>query len=140
MTGGVSGRLLVVDDSDAVRRAYQSHFSKSGFEVESAANLREATERLAGSAFDAVILDVSLSSSVRTEGLAIAAYLYQLPGDPPVVVLTAYGEPQRASAAAGLGVDAFLHKPVSLEWLEQLLRSRFRAPPGHEKPATAAVV
>ncbi len=44
---------------------------------------------------------------------------------PPVVVLTAYGEPHRAAAAARLGVDAFLHKPVSLVWLERLLRSRF---------------
>jgi len=136
----VSERLLVVDDSDAVRRAYESHFSRSGFQVESAANLKEAAERLAGSAFSAVIVDVSLSSSVRTEGLAIAAYLHQLQGDPPVIVLTAYGEPQRASAAARLGVDAFLHKPVSLEWLEQLLRSRLRGDDGDAAPRTAAAV
>jgi len=44
--------------------------------VESAANLKEAAERLAGSAFSAVIVDVSLSSTLRTEGLAIAAYLH----------------------------------------------------------------
>ena len=108
--------------------------------MESAANLKEAAERLAGSAFSAVIVDVSLSSTVRTEGLAIAAYLHQMQGDPPVVVLTAYGEPQRASAAARLGVDAFLHKPVSLEWLEQLLRSRLRGDNGDASPKTAAAV
>ena len=136
---GVSERLLVVDDSDAVRRAYESHFSRSGFEVLSAANLKEAAERLAGSAFSAVIVDVSLSSNVKTEGLAVAAYLRQLQGDPPVVVLTAYGDPQRASDAARLGVDAFLHKPVSLEWLEQLLRSRFREQTGRASPEAAAV-
>lgn len=124
-TAGVSERILVVDDSDTVRKAYESHFGQSGFEVQTAANLKEAAERLAGTAFNAVIVDVSLSSAVGSEGLAIAAYLRQLPDEPPVVVLTAYGEPQRASAAARLGVDAFLHKPVSLEWLEQLLRSRF---------------
>jgi len=135
----VSERLLVVDDSDAVRRAYESHFSRSGFEVLTAANLKEAAERLAGSAFSAVIVDVSLSSHVRTEGLAVAAYLRELQGDPPVVVLTAYGEPQRASDAARLGVDAFLHKPVSLEWLEQLLRSRFRGQTGQPSPEAAAV-
>jgi CheY-like chemotaxis protein len=39
-------------------------------------------------------------------------------------VLTAYGLPDRAEAAARLGVDAFLHKPVSLVWLETLLRGR----------------
>jgi len=41
-----------------------------------------------------------------------------------IVVLTAYGAPDRAEAAARLGVDAFLHKPVSLVWLESLLRAR----------------
>jgi CheY-like chemotaxis protein len=121
---GVSERLLVVDDSDAVRRTYESHFSGCGFEVQCAASLKEAAERLASVSFSAVIVDVSLSSTAGTEGLAIAAYLRQLRGPPPVVVLTAYGEPQRASAAARLGVDAFLHKPVSLVWLERLLRSR----------------
>ena len=118
-------RLLIVDDSDAVRQAYESHFSRAGFAVESAGTLKQAAERLAGAVFDAVIVDVSLSSGVASEGLAIAAYLRQMRSGPPVVVLTAYGEPHQASAAARLGVDAFLHKPVSLVWLERLLRSRF---------------
>jgi two-component system response regulator PilR (NtrC family) len=123
----VCERLLVVDDSNAVREAYESHFTRSGFEVESVGTLKEAAERLAGPAFSAAIVDVSLSTSVGTEGLAIAAYLRQKRGsEPPVVVLTAYGEPHRAAAAARLGVDAFLHKPVSLVWLEGLLRSRFQ--------------
>lgn len=114
----------MVDDSDSVRQAYVSHFRQSGFEVESAATAKEAAEHLASTVFDAVIVDVCLSAAVGSEGLAIAAYLRQMRSAPPVVVLTAYGEPHQASAAARLGVDAFLHKPVSLVWLERLLRSR----------------
>ena len=117
-------RLLVVDDDDSVRRIYQSHFTGAGFEVQSAASLQEAAERLAGNTFDAVIADVCLTPEVGSEGLAIAAYLRHLRQAPPVVVLTAYGLPDRAEAAARLGVDAFLHKPVSLVWLESLLRAR----------------
>jgi two-component system, cell cycle response regulator len=121
---GVCERLLVVDDEDSVRRAYQSHFSSAGFEVHSAATLQEAAERLAGHRFDAVIADVCLTPEVGSEGFAIAAYLQHLRHAPPVLVLTAYGFPDRAEAAARLGVDAFLHKPVSLVWLESLLRAR----------------
>jgi two-component system response regulator PilR (NtrC family) len=122
----VTERLLVVDDSNAVREAYEAYFGRCGFEVESCGTLKEAAERLAGAVFNAAIVDVSLSSSVGTEGLAIAAYLRQMRGEnAPVVILTAYGEPHRAADAARLGVDAFLHKPVSLVWLERLLRSRF---------------
>jgi CheY-like chemotaxis protein len=121
---GVCDRLLVVDDDDSVRRVYESHFAGAGFEVHCAASLQEAAERLAGHRFDAVIADVSLTPEVGSEGLAIAAYLRNLRQAPPVVVLTAYGAPERAPAAARLGVDAFLHKPVSLVWLESLLRAR----------------
>lgn len=117
-------RLLVVDDDDFVRRVYESHFGGSGFEVHSAATLQEAAERLACTSFDAVIADVCLTPEVGSEGLAIAAYLRHLRRDPPIVVLTAYGAPEKAEAAARLGVDAFLHKPVSLVWLESLLRAR----------------
>ncbi len=120
----VCDRLLVVDDDEHVRRVYESHFSRAGFEVQCAATLQEAAERLASYAFDAVIADISLTPEVGSEGLAIAAYLRNLRHDPPVVVLTAYGAPDRAPAAARLGVDAFLHKPVSLVWLESLLRAR----------------
>ena len=81
-------------------------------------------ERLSGTRYDAVIADVCLTPQHGSEGLAIAAYLRHLKTDPPVVVLTAYGLPDRAEAAARLGVDAFLHKPVSLVWLETLLRGR----------------
>jgi DNA-binding NtrC family response regulator len=124
MQGSVSERLLVVDDDDGVREVYRAHFSRAGFEVYSAATLQEAAERLAGTTFDAVISDIALTAQLGTEGLAIAAYLRHLRRNPPVVVLTAYGSPERAEAAARLGVDAFLHKPVSLVWLESLLRSR----------------
>jgi DNA-binding response OmpR family regulator len=120
----VRERLLVIDDDDTVRQAYETHFSRSGFEVRAASSLQEAASQLAGHAFDAVIADVSLTSEVGSEGLAIAAYLRHQRHAPPVVVLTAYGAPEKAEAAARLGVDAFLHKPVSLVWLEGLLRSR----------------
>jgi len=120
----VRERLLVVDDEDGVRRAYQSHFTGAGFDVLSAASLQEAAERLAANTFDAVIADVSLTPGAGSEGLAIAAFLRHQRQNPPVVVLTAYGSPDRAEAAARLGVDVFLHKPVSLVWLESLLRAR----------------
>jgi DNA-binding NtrC family response regulator len=138
----VCDRVLVVDDSDAVREAYTAHFVAGGFEVVSASTLKEAAELLAGDEFDAVITDVSLSSTRGSEGLAIAAYLRQTRPNPPVVVLTAYGQPQVAASAARLGVDAFLHKPVSLVWLESLVRSRLqerRGTPPPEQEMAAAV-
>jgi DNA-binding NtrC family response regulator len=136
----VRDRLLVVDDDEQVLRTYLDHFSRAGFEVLTAGSLAEAAERLSSGRFDAVIADVCLTPELGSEGLAIAAYLRHLRHAPPVVVLTAYGLPDRAEAAARLGVEAFLHKPVSLVWLESLLRSHIeerRGGPAAEPMAAA---
>jgi hypothetical protein len=77
----VCERLLVVDDDENVRRTYEVHFTKAGFEVHSAASLAEAAERLAGARYDA-----SSQTSARRRSwarLAIAAYLRHLKTDPP---------------------------------------------------------
>jgi DNA-binding NtrC family response regulator len=133
----MSDQLLVVDDDDAICQTLREYFEGDGFEVETARSIPEAAERLKSAHYAAVIVDVCLSSK-GTEGLAIAAYVRHLRADLPVVILTAYGSPQNAAAAADLGVDAFLHKPVSLVWLKALLRTRIATRRGEMQEDEAA--
>ena len=120
----VSERLLVIDADEQVRRSYVRHFEASGFEVQAVSSFEEA-QRFAEQPFDAVIADVRrLGGDVSDT--AIASSLCAIGA--AAVVLTAYGQPARAKAAARTGLaDAFLHKPVSLVWLEMLLRGRILA-------------
>lgn len=119
----MSERVLVIDDNEAVREVFRSHLLEVGFVVDVACSLPEAATRLAATPYSAVISDVSLSEEeAGKEGLAIAAYIRALWDDAPVVILT--GAPTSAAAAARLRVDAFLHKPVSLRWLGELIRER----------------
>ena len=131
-------RLLVVDDDETVLRAYEAHFGAAGFEVQRAASLQQAADRLSAQRFDAVIADVCLTPGMGSEGLTIAAYVRNQRRQSPVVVLTAYGAPDHAEAAARLGADAFLHKPVSLVWLEGLLRARIEDRRGSGSESMAA--
>ena len=134
----MTDRLLVVDADDELRRAYESHFSRSGFDVHCAATIAHAASLLNAAPFDALIADVREFPGEDHGDLAIGRLLSRNCA-PRVVVLTAYGEPERAAAAARLGADAFLHKPVSLVWLEGLLRARieqFRSRNGGEVAAT----
>lgn len=133
----MSDHLLVVDDDDAICQTLRDYFEGAGFAVETARSIPEAAERLSTAHYAAVIVDVCLSSK-GTEGLAIAAYVRHLRADLPVVILTAYGSPQNAAAAADLGVDAFLHKPVSLVWLKGLLRTRIATRRGEMQEDEAA--
>jgi len=130
--------LLVVDDDEAVCQTFRDYFGGAGFEVETARSIAEAAQRLSSARYAAVIVDICLSNK-GTEGLAIAAYVRQMRAEVPVVILTAYGSPQNADAAARLGVDAFLHKPVSLVWLKGLLRTRIAARRGEMKDEEAAL-
>jgi len=113
--------VLVVDDDPDVRRAYERHLSAVGYEVRGASSLREGRARLASAAYDAVIVDVCLGREGAL-GLELAADIARLRDARPFLVLTAYGEPIFGRAAARLKADAFLHKPVSLAWLDELLR------------------
>lgn len=119
----MSERVLIVDDNESVREVFRSHLAGVGFAVDVACSLPEAAQRLAVTPYSAVIADVSLSEEeAGKEGLAIAAFIRALWEDAPVVILT--GAATSAAAAARLGVDAFLHKPVSLHWLGELIRER----------------
>ena len=121
----VVDRLLVLDADDSWRDVYGSHFARAGFDVHCAATIAEAASLLDNAPFDALIADVSEGlAAVSSDEPTLARCLDRARGAPRVVVLTAYGEPARAVDAARLHVDAFLHKPVSLVWLEQLLRTR----------------
>jgi DNA-binding NtrC family response regulator len=117
----VGDRLLVIDGDPALREAYESHFTRSGFDVHCAATVAEGASLLAQHGFAALIADLRADAAEGEEPREAALERARFP---PVVVLTAYGEPHWADAAARLGVDAFLHKPVSLVWLEQFVRHR----------------
>jgi DNA-binding response OmpR family regulator len=119
----VAERLLVIDADDELRSAYESYFSRSGFDVHCAATIAEAASLLDTAPFDAVIADVR-NLPVDDQRRPAVGRVLDPPQAPRVVVLTAYGEPEWAATAARLGVDVFLHKPVSLVWLEGLLRAR----------------
>lgn len=132
----VGDRLLVVDADSALRDTYAEHFSRSGFDVHCAATAAQAASLLERLPFDAMIADLRPADGPPS-GRGIAGCL-DGPRPPRVVVLTAYGQPEWAAEAARLGVDAFLHKPVSLVWLEQLLRTHLEDRRSRDDPGTVA--
>jgi DNA-binding NtrC family response regulator len=116
----VCHRVLVVDDDPRIRRAYQAYLSSAGYEVTATGSLREARACLARHGWDVVIVDLCLGPD-GADGLELAEQVARRRGR-PVLVVTAYGEPIFGRAAARLGADLFLHKPVSLDWLEEVVR------------------
>lgn len=108
--------LLIVEDHDDTRLAYEEFFNLLGFPVASAstgaAALRIARER----AVTAILLDVTLPD---VDGRDLCNQLRQLPnlGAVPIMALTGHA----LSASERRGFDALMRKPVDLDALAKWL-------------------
>ncbi|MDA0647246.1 response regulator, partial [Nonomuraea ferruginea] len=81
-----AARLLVVDDEPALREALQSSLEFEGYKVTTADDGQEALDELAGSPYDAVLLDVMMP---RLDGLTACRRLRAGGNHIPVLMLTA---------------------------------------------------
>ncbi|GIV03773.1 MAG: hypothetical protein KatS3mg015_2603 [Fimbriimonadales bacterium] len=114
-------RLLVVDDSFALRFAMRNFFEDRGYAVDEAADLESARQCLVHRSYAAVILDWSLTPE-GSEGAELLRLLKRVRKRKPfVVVLTALISAAVEQQARDLGADRVLWKPAELNALAQLL-------------------
>ncbi len=117
-------RVLVVDDEPAVRTALERALRLDAYEVELAADGREALDRLAGGAPpDAVVLDVAMP---HVDGLEVCRRLRDAGDRTPVLMLTARDAVDDRVAGLDAGADDYLVKPFALKELKARLRALLR--------------
>lgn len=128
-----SAHILVVDDDERLRSLLQRYLSEAGFRVTTAANAREAREKMAGLQFDLLVLDLMMPGE---SGLELTRSLRKT-DSVPILLLTAMGEPGDRITGFEHGADDYLAKPFEPRELvlriESILR---RAGPGPEAPST----
>jgi two-component system response regulator MprA len=116
-------RILVVDDEPAVQQALGRALSLERYEVAHAADGLQALERLAGNAYEAIVLDISMP---RLDGLEVCRRLRAGGDRTPVLMLTARGEIDDRVAGLDAGADDYLVKPFALRELMARLRALLR--------------
>ncbi|SIS90095.1 response regulator [Insolitispirillum peregrinum] len=114
--------ILVVDDDRRLRDLLRRFLSENGFTVSTAADAAEARAHLAGMCFDALVVDVMMPGE---SGLELTRSLRDSNG-PPVLMLTAHGDPQDRIAGLESGADDYLAKPFEPRELVLRLRSILR--------------
>ena len=105
-------RVLVVDDDEVVRLAYQRSLQAANcnVEIDAAFNGEDALEVLERKRFDVVLLDL------RMPGMDGMSVLKSIKRDWPasgVIVITGYPTIESAKEAMRLGASDYLAKPVS---------------------------
>jgi CheY-like chemotaxis protein len=114
-------RVLVVDDSDAIRARLVARLRElSVAEVREATCADEALALCRGSRMDAVLLDLKLPGK---SGLSIVASLKALDPAPVVVVMTGHPTEHHRRSSLAAGADYFFDKSHDFERaLEVLVR------------------
>lgn len=118
-----SGRLLVVEDDQEVRRSLRRALRLEGYEVTTAVDGMSGLEQLAIQPADAIILDVMMP---RLDGLGMARHLRALGDRTPVLMLTARHDVSNRVEGLDAGADDYLVKPFALEELLARVRALLR--------------
>ena len=111
------GRVLIVDDDEALLEMLSEGLRLRDFEVYTAASGREALEIVQSTELDAVVSDLQMDGM---SGLELSERLSDIV-EVPVILLTGRGSLETAIDAIRLGVYDFLQKPVKLDVLELAL-------------------
>jgi two-component system, OmpR family, response regulator PrrA len=104
-------RVLVVEDTDSVRRAVSLGLRANGFVVTAVSGAQQALAVLTAVAPDVVLTDLSMPD---VDGFELIRTLRARGVDLPIVVMSARDDRLDRMAAASAGADGYLVKPFGL--------------------------
>jgi DNA-binding response OmpR family regulator len=118
-------RILIVEDESHLADGLRFNLEAEGFSAEVVADGEAALNTLAGSSFDAIVLDVMMPN---VDGFEVARRLRERSDFTPILMLTARGRPEDVLRGFESGTDDYLPKPFDLDIflarLKGLLRRR----------------
>jgi DNA-binding NtrC family response regulator len=119
MAEPVTGSILVVDDERDMRELLEEELSRQGHTVFGAPDAEQALALLREQEVDVVLTDLNMPGS---GGIALCSRLQAERPEVPVVILTAFGSLETATAALRAGAYDFVTKPVDLDLLGHAIR------------------
>jgi two-component system response regulator HydG len=131
-------RILVVDDEKVHRFMLSSLLTEWGWQVVEADDGSTAVAAVAQGPFDAILMDVRMTTM---DGMEALQKIHALNPAIPVVIMTAFSSVDSAVDAIKMGAHDYLTKPLDFERLRQTLEAatRHKRPGGNDaRPVAAA--
>lgn len=116
------GRVLLVDDDKNLREVVRYALVREGFLVEEASDGASALQRVAGSSFDLLVLDVMMP---EMDGLEVCRRV-RASSQVPILFLSSRGEELDKVLGLELGGDDYLAKPFSTRELTSRVKAILR--------------
>jgi DNA-binding response OmpR family regulator len=110
-------RVLVADDSETILLLMRTRLELAGYEVETAADGQEVTERLRegnGRLPDLLLLDAMMP---RKSGIDALRELRAAGVNTPALIISAHQDASDANATTDLEVSGYLTKPIDFDRL-----------------------
>lgn len=111
-------RVLVADDSETILLLMRTRLELAGYEVETAADGQEVTERMnegsPGQLPDLLLLDAMMP---RKSGIDALRELRAAGVDTPALIISAHQDATDANAPRDLEVSGYLTKPIDFDRL-----------------------
>jgi DNA-binding NtrC family response regulator len=128
MTTVIPSRILVLDDDPGTCRFMQELLTKSDREIETTTDPEQALARCRAKPFDLVISDLKLNA--RLDGIDVLRAVREATPLVPVIIVTGFGELEKAVEAVREGAFDFVSKPFNITELKQLVdRALLKLPP-----------
>jgi two-component system, OmpR family, response regulator MprA len=121
----IGGRVLIVEDDDAIADVLRRSLRNEGYEVRTSADGIEALDVAAGFIPDLVVLDLGLPG---LDGVEVCRRL-RTDGDVPILMLTARAETEDRVTGLDSGADDYLVKPFERKELLARIRALLRRRP-----------
>ncbi|MBW8880355.1 MAG: PAS domain S-box protein [Asticcacaulis sp.] len=115
------GRILVVDDHEAITELVARWLEPWGHDVATADNGYEAVQACQHEAFDMVIMDINMPVMDGFEAARVIRGTCALNRDTPIIAMTAGVGAARLDACLAAGMNGLLSKPLGLRALAQAL-------------------
>jgi DNA-binding NtrC family response regulator len=105
-------RILVVDDEQIIRESLSFILKKEGYDVEEAANGRDALVKHEANAFDIILTDIEMP---EMKGVELLKQVRQRTPQVLVVIITAFGSVETAVQALREGAADYILKPINFD-------------------------
>jgi DNA-binding response OmpR family regulator len=117
-----SGRILLVDDEQAVQTLLTYPLRKEGYDVVGATDGQEALDRFAEQRFDLVVLDIMLP---KLDGIEVCRRM-RTRSQVPIIMLTAKGDEIDKVVGLEMGADDYITKPFSVREFRSRVKAALR--------------
>ena len=115
--------ILIVDDEESVRDSLLNWFIEDGYEVDCAANAKEALTKIESANFDIILADIKMPGM---DGLEMHRRIKAINSSAIVIVMTAFASVETAVQALKDGAFDYITKPFDPDDLSHLIRNAAR--------------